>query len=83
MPRRRYPVGKQPLSPEALTALACSVVQRVDGFPQVYIEIAPIERDAAGRNWEVIVPAGLSSNSLVARVQEALAPWRDRFDVVA
>jgi hypothetical protein len=75
-------MGKQPMSREALTALACSVVHRVDGLPEVYIKIAPIERDAAGRNWDVILPAGFSPNNLADRVQEALAPWRDRFDVV-
>jgi hypothetical protein len=70
------------MSREALTALAWSVVQRVDGVPEGYVKIAPIERDAAGRNWDIIVPAGSSSHDMVARVQEALAPWRDRFDVV-
>src|SRR5215217_8177522 len=67
MPRRKIPAGKRPMSREALTALACSVVQRVDGFPDTYVEIAATERDAAGRNWDVVVPPVWSSDTLVAR----------------
>jgi hypothetical protein len=81
MPRRKYP-GKQCMSREALEALSISVASRIVGLDAVRIGIAPMERDASGRNWDVKVVGELPAADVSARVRDALAPWRDRFDLV-
>ena len=83
MPRRKKLQGKPRMSREALEALAVSVARRVDGLDAVRLAITPMERDHAGRNWDVSLAAEASCNEVCARVRDAIAPWRDRFDLVS
>jgi hypothetical protein len=83
MPRRTKPQGKPRMSREALEALAVSVARRIDGLDAVSLAITPMERDDAGRNWDVFVAAEVPSHDVCTRVRDALAPWRDRFDLVS
>ena len=83
MPRRTKPQGKPRMSREALEALAVSVARRIEGLDAVSLAIMPMERDDAGRNWDISLAAETSCNEVCARVRDALAPWRDRFDLVS
>jgi len=71
------------MSREALEALAVSVARRIEGLDAVSLAIMPMERDDAGRNWDISLAAETSCNEVCARVRDALAPWRDRFDLVS
>jgi hypothetical protein len=72
------------MSREALEALAISVVRRVHGVAEIQLGITATERDIAGRNWDVLIsPEPFRSEDISQRVREAIAPWRDRFDLVS
>jgi hypothetical protein len=83
MPRRTKPQGKPRMSREALEALAVSVARRIEGLDAVSLAIMPMERDDAGRNWDISLAAEAPCNEVCARIRDALAPWRDRFDLVS
>ena len=82
MPRRTKPQGKPRMSREALEALALSVTRRIDRLGAIRVDITPTERDGSGRNWDVAVASPAPSQDVSARVRDALAPWRDRFDLI-
>jgi len=70
------------MSREALEALSVSVLRRVDGLEDLMrVGIDLIDRDENGHNWDVSL--SVSKAELATLARNALARWRDRFDLVS